>query len=180
MIGVINFSLFLERIVKKLMPIKNFLLLFGLIISASVAHTQNMIRETIGALSSSTSSGKMMIQATAGQSAVVSSNVNSSGKLYVSEGFHRSTVRTFVQNDFTITAYPNPTTDQFNFQASLPEHESFEFFIFDLNGRLLQSGKAFGQEWVNVSLSNERSGMYFLHVRSRYKSVTFKVDKING
>jgi hypothetical protein len=180
MIGDTNFSLFLERIVRKLKHFNTILLVFGLLCSVAFAHTQTMIRETIGALSSSSSSGKMMVQATAGQSAVVSSNMNSTGKLYISEGFHRSTVRTWVQNDFSITAFPNPTTDQFNFHASLPEHESFEFFIFDINGRLLQSGKAFGQEWVNVSLLNERSGMYFLNVRSRYKSVTFKVDKING
>lgn len=153
---------------------------FFAILLTQFCHGQTIVREVFSPLGGVSKNDKFHVQYTAGQAAVVSSNVLLEDRLYVSEGFHRSKAGKWTVDDFTISGYPNPTTSRFNFQTSLPDYEKFEYVVFDIRGRLLYNGKAQGKEWVELSLDNEETGMYLLRVITRTKSVTFKINKING
>ena len=79
----------------------------------------------------------------------------------------------------TITAYPNPATDQITFQFLNPENEDSEISIFDMQGRFVQGIKTNNRE-VTWNLSDHKGfrippGMYFSKFVSGKKTGSIKI-----
>jgi len=85
---------------------------------------------------------------------------------------------------FTVTVFPNPTTDVANFKYTLPENSKVTINIFDKNGTridtpLNQSDKEAGAHEISVNVSNYRKGIYHAVVEDELdnrESISFLVQ----
>lgn len=77
----------------------------------------------------------------------------------------------------SVSAYPNPTTDYITVKVENYEIANLQYQIFDINGKLLQSIKAEGQE-TQIETSNLVPANYFIKVLDNNKEIkTFKIIK---
>lgn len=72
--------------------------------------------------------------------------------------------------NFSLTAYPNPSSDIFTIQSNL----QCTFYLYDQNGKLIQTG-SLEQGNTQINLSNYQAGLYWL--RSEYGSVCLVVGR---
>ena len=85
---------------------------------------------------------------------------------------------------FTVTVFPNPTTDVANFKYTLPENSKVTINIFDKNGSrvgtpLNQSDKEAGTHEISVNVSNYLKGTYYAVVEDEFdnrESIKFIVQ----
>jgi hypothetical protein len=78
---------------------------------------------------------------------------------------------TKVMVDFkAATIYPNPFTDGFE----VKNVKSGQFFIYDLRGNLMESGKLSENSVIGKNLS---SGVYMVNIQSTEMSSNFKIIK---
>jgi len=82
--------------------------------------------------------------------------------------------------NFSVTAYPNPTTDflQLKVDASTKlSIQSMSYQLYDMNGKLLQNKKLTGTE-TQIDMSNLVPATYFVRVIAESKSIKeFKIIK---
>ena len=103
---------------------------------------------------------------------------------FVSEGVQRpyeiSTVTGLEESEginLAVSAYPNPTTDYLTLEVKDFELSSFNFQLFDMNGKLLQNEKISGNQ-TSIVMSNLVSATYFVIVVQGNKEVkTFRIIK---
>ncbi len=147
------------------------------ILSTVELNGQEIVRWVIGSSGSSKSEHGMVLQATSGQAAPVStlSKYNSVG---LSQGFHRS-IRTTQKFDsgIEITLYPNPNSGQFQFFTDLSSEIIFDFQIIDITGRILQISSGKGNETISVDISQYASGSYILRILTPERSANIKFEK---
>lgn len=131
-------------------------------------------RETIGSSGLSSVTTDFKIQATIGQSSLVS-NETENNYLHISQGFQKAASGRQKFQDWSIDVYPNPNNGSFNFSTTLPESESFDFEILDARGRLIYENSGFGGTMISVNLNGVFDGYYFLKVQTKYSLNTFKL-----
>jgi hypothetical protein len=100
---------------------------------------------------------------------------NGSVQYYLNQGWHRCygprlSERETVQDENTITIFPNPVLNSTNISFSLQQAENVSLKIFDLNGRLIQTiADNIFQEGENEVVWNAddlNAGVYFLQFQS--------------
>ena len=69
-----------------------------------------------------------------------------------------------------LSAYPNPCGDVLNISQNTTDTR---YFIYDLNGSLIQSDKAFSR----INVSNLTTGVYFLKLVGQTNTQTLKIIK---
>jgi len=75
------------------------------------------------------------------------------------------------------SAYPNPATDFLTLKVENLDYSTLTFFLYDMNGTLLESKKLAGNE-TNIAMSNLIPATYFLKVTDLNQDVkTFKIIK---
>lgn len=78
-----------------------------------------------------------------------------------------------------ISTYPNPTTDYLTVKVENYNTENLQYLIFDINGKLLQTEKATGQE-TQIQTSQLVPAHYFVKVLDNKKEIkVFKIIKSN-
>jgi len=79
-----------------------------------------------------------------------------------------------------VSAYPNPTTDYLVVKVDASTTlsiQKLQYWVFDINGKLLQTVKATGQETI-IETNNLVSGSYFVKVIHRENEIkVFKIVK---
>ena len=76
-----------------------------------------------------------------------------------------------------VSAYPNPTTDFITVKVENYETTNLLYQVYDINGKLLQTVKATGDE-TQIQTSNLAPANYFVKVLDNSKVIkTFKVIK---
>jgi len=79
--------------------------------------------------------------------------------------------------NLSVSVYPNPATDYLSIKVENYETVNLQYMIFDINGKLLQTVKATGQE-TKIEINNLVVGNYFVKVLDNKKVIkTFKVIK---
>jgi len=78
---------------------------------------------------------------------------------------------------FSLSAYPNPTTDVLNLRVGNYNHEPMSFILLDASGKLISEGKITQQETV-LDTKMLPVATYFVEVHNEGKKVqTFKIIK---
>lgn len=77
----------------------------------------------------------------------------------------------------SVTAFPNPTSDNLTLEVADSGHSNLSFQLFDMQGALLQSEKITGRR-TTIVMSNLVPATYFLQVLGASQVVqTFKIIK---
>ncbi len=78
---------------------------------------------------------------------------------------------------YTVTAYPNPTTNFIKIKLEKDFPETLDYLLMDINGKVLSSGKIENGE-TDISFEDNAVGTYFIKIIQEKKEVkTIKVVK---
>jgi len=96
----------------------------------------------------------------------------------VQQAFEISTITNFpIANDINLTVYPNPTSDYLILGIKNYESNNLTYHFFDINGKLLQSGKIKSQETC-INTNKLKPSIYFVKIIDDNKIIkTFKIIK---
>ena len=79
--------------------------------------------------------------------------------------------------DLVISAFPNPATDYLILRVDKYDLEDIEYFLYDVNGRLLKEGNIIAGETA-ISMTNLVPAVYLLKVLDNKKEIkTFRIIK---
>ena len=79
--------------------------------------------------------------------------------------------------NLSVSAYPNPTTDYLTVKVKNYKTDNLQYWVFDINGKLLQTVKTTGQE-TKIETENLVNGTYFVKVIESEKEIKiFKIIK---
>jgi len=79
--------------------------------------------------------------------------------------------------NLSVLAYPNPTTDLLSLTVDDFEVSNLSYYLYDINGRLLERKKIKGNQ-TSIVMSNLAQATYFLRVTNGKNAVkTFKIIK---
>lgn len=86
----------------------------------------------------------------------------------LTQGFHQGTyiVTSIDENpllDFSIVAFPNPTSDFISLKVESSKVESLQFTITDISGKILQNGN-FTNEPEQINFSSYAAGTYIVTI----------------
>ncbi len=146
---------------------KNILLIFTLLLTA-FGYSQTAVKKSsIDSGGATTTSGSTSLVYTIGEVAV---QENTQGNTHVSEGFIGPDIATSVgiQDYGTlqgVQVFPNPVKD--NVQINLPEDNTYEIRLFDLNGKELLNKQIKDTNQTQHDLSRLQTGVYLLIVIDR-------------
>lgn len=77
-----------------------------------------------------------------------------------------------------LTPFPNPFNSAITLQVRFNREETINFSVYDLSGRLINSGEIIGKiglnEW-SIDSSAWGSGLYFANVKGHYQQQTFRL-----
>jgi hypothetical protein len=139
------------------------------------ANAQQVISSSGSTLKSSTGS----LSFTVGELVIDTKNA---GATTITQGFHQTKLTITAMNvlreqNFSISAFPNPTSDFVNLKIEKGEIRDIEFTLFDLQGKVLSNRKIESTN-TEVSFSGYNSGNYLLKVIQKGKEIqTFKIIK---
>ena len=139
------------------------------------ANAQQVISSSGSTLKSSTGS----LSFTVGELVIDTKNA---GATTITQGFHQTkltitAMNVLRQQNFSISAFPNPTSDFVNLKIEKGEIRDIEFILFDLQGKVLSNRKIESTN-TEVSFSGYNSGNYLLKVTQKGKEIqTFKIIK---
>ena len=81
--------------------------------------------------------------------------------------------------NLSVSAYPNPTTNYLTVKVENYETVNLQYMVFDINGKLLQTVKATGDE-TKIKTNNLTPANYFVKVIDNKKEIkVFKIIKTN-
>lgn len=79
--------------------------------------------------------------------------------------------------NISVFAYPNPTSDYLIIKVEGYETENLQYQVFDINGKLLKSKKADGNE-TQIATTELAPATYFVKILDREKEIkVFKIIK---
>ena len=81
-----------------------------------------------------------------------------------------------ISKNSNIKSYPNPTSGEFSI-VSTSNEKIEQVDLFDLSGKLIQSLTSLNSERVNLDLTPQENGIYFIKVRTASSSSSIKVVK---
>ncbi len=150
------------------------LLLFIAISSITFSYSQTELRKSsLSTGGGSASVGTTQVIFTVGEVAV---QENTQGATHLSEGFIGPDVAQLVgiQDYGTlqgVQVFPNPVKD--NVQINLPEDNTYEIRLFDLNGKELWTKQIENTDQAQYNLSRLQTGMYLLIVIDRKNKLSY-------
>jgi len=109
-------------------------------------------------------------------------DTKNAGATTITQGFHQTKLTITAMNvlreqNFSISAFPNPTNNFVNLKIEKGEIRDIEFTLFDLQGKVLSNRKIESTN-TEVSFSGYNSGNYLLKVIQKGKEIqTFKIIK---
>ena len=154
--------------------------------SAMHGQTQTISPSVISSTGGAISDTATVLNWTLGETVI--QNIQS-GNNYLSQGFHQPyyTVITAVENTtafFDVTVFPNPTANILNIIINSDSELPFEFFLFDINGKILfqkEERTIAKQHTFIYDTGNLATGLYFIKITNTEKNIseTFKIQKVN-
>lgn len=102
--------------------------------------------------------------------------------VFVTQGFQQpileiSTLVQAIKTDYSISAYPNPTSDFFTIKITNSDFNHITYSLYSLDGRLVDVGEVFGNE-AKVQVDNLQKAVYQMIVRDSGNIVkSFKIMK---
>ena len=153
-----------------------FLLLTSTFLKNTIA--QEIVRSTIGSLSSTMTDEKFLIQQTTGQPSATISVKNEKG-LLLKQGFNQPIFTVSNTNPLNAFIFPNPNSGSFQFQVDLLPHEPYNYLINDLQGKTISIGEGKGNFLQSITFAKPTSGMYLLHILSSNQSSSFRINIIH-
>ena len=146
---------------------KNILIIFTLLLTASGYSQTAVKKSSIDSGGATATSGNIGVIYTIGEVAV---QENTQGTTHLSEGFIGPDVAQLVgiQDYGTlqgVQVFPNPVKDKV--QINLPEDNTYEIRLFDLNGKELWTKQIEDINQTQYNLSRLQTGMYLLIVIDR-------------
>ncbi len=80
--------------------------------------------------------------------------------------------------NISLTAFPNPTTENLTLQISDFENEKLTYQLIDMQGKLISNGQVSARQTI-INTSYLASAIYFIHVlnQENQKVQTFKIIK---
>jgi hypothetical protein len=79
----------------------------------------------------------------------------------------------------SVGAYPNPTDGEYTVEFTSTQGFTADVFVTDLNGRMVKRistmGVISGNNFVNVSLADLNSGLYFFHIQGGNNNIVYQV-----
>lgn len=108
-----------------------------------------------------------------------SSNINGSISTGVQQAFEIFSVDIFEQvfEDFSISVYPNPSSDKITLETSTLNYEDLSYQIFDLNGKHIASNIINLKTNIIDMLELPRSIYFITILKDGIKIKTFKILK---
>jgi hypothetical protein len=100
----------------------------------------------------------------------------------LTEGFHQPTITITsldepVKVGYSITAFPNPTSDFVNLEIENEELTGLSYILYDATGKDILSG-TIENKTTEISFSELKTAIYFLKIETDGKLVkTFKISK---
>ncbi len=153
--------------------VKLSVLLLGL---GLTAQAQQAITTTGGNASGSGGSvsysvGQMVYKTTNGSLGTVAQGVQQPYEISIVLGIEDNSV------NLKLTAYPNPTTDFLTLNSGNAELSTFNFQLYDISGKLIESRKIISISEI-IAMENLPTATYFLKVNNNNKEVKiFKIIK---
>lgn len=100
----------------------------------------------------------------------------------LTQGFQQSAISVSVlselDQDFAITAYPNPATEILNLKIVRQDPGDIRYMVFDLNGIMLLQKKVEATE-TTIDLKKFPKGMYIIRIREgKTELKSFKIIKL--
>jgi hypothetical protein len=109
-------------------------------------------------------------------------NTLTKGDKTITQGFQQgnlsvSVVSVLKDLDFSISVFPNPTSDVLTLKLNKEDMTGLKYLLFDMNGRLLsQKNLETNETTINVNQLN--NGLYLIKVQDSMKELkTFKIVK---
>lgn len=109
-------------------------------------------------------------------------NTLTKGDKTITQGFQQgnlsvSTVSVLKDLDFSISVFPNPTSDVLTLKLTKEDLTGLQYLLFDISGRLLsQKNLEMNETTINVNQLN--NGLYLIKVQDGMKELkTFKIVK---
>lgn len=80
--------------------------------------------------------------------------------------------------NISLTAFPNPTTENLTLQISEYNNEKLSYQLFDMQGKQLSNGQIVTQQ-TQINMNNLPTAIYFINVRNQEnkKVQSFKIIK---
>jgi hypothetical protein len=79
----------------------------------------------------------------------------------------------------SVSAYPNPTDGEYTVEFTSTQGFTADVFVTDLNGRMVKRISTMdvisGNNFVNVSLADLNSGLYFFHIQGGNNDIVYQV-----
>jgi len=151
-----------------------------LLLILTVIYCSNaMAQQVVAAAGSTFSNANGSLSYTLGEGVAQTLSV---GSITLTEGFHQTTISISVVNEmtdlgFTISAFPNPTSDFLKLKVDRVNLAGLQYLFYDVNGKLLSQKNVESNE-TNLAVQQLTTGIYFLVVRDGTKEVkSFKIIK---
>jgi hypothetical protein len=135
---------------------------------------QKIVRSSIGTLGSSKTVSDVLVQSTAGQASLTTTEKSGEG-LVIRQGFQQPTNIETEKNDLNIVVYPNPSNGNFTIKTDLTANIMYGYTVFDQNGCVIESGTANGNESKEINIANPQTGIYHIAVTSGELQSSFKI-----
>lgn len=109
-------------------------------------------------------------------------NTLTKGDKTITQGFQQgnlsvSMVSELKDLDFSISVFPNPTTDVLTLKLNKEDMTGLQYLLFDMNGRLL-SQKNLETNETTINVKQLSNGLYLIKVQDGRKELkTFKIVK---
>jgi hypothetical protein len=80
--------------------------------------------------------------------------------------------------NISLTAYPNPTTDNLTLQINDYKNEKLTYQLFDIQGKLITNGQVISKQTI-INTVSLQSATYFIHLvnNDKTKVQSFKIIK---
>ena len=138
-----------------------------------------LAQEVIATAGSTLSNSNGSISFTIGESVA---NALTKGDKTITQGFQQSNISVSMVTElkdleFSITVYPNPTSDVLTLKLSKEDVTGIQYLLFDNNGKLLSKKDLVSNE-TSVLVNHLSNGLYVLKVQSGLRELkTFKIIK---
>lgn len=115
--------------------------------------------------------GQVSYSTNTGTYGTVTQGVQQAYEIYATTGIQETGI------NLSVSVYPNPTTNYLNLKIEKLELSTFNFELFDMQGKLLQSQNITGNE-TQIDMSNYVSSTYFVRIINQNQSIKeFKIIK---
>jgi hypothetical protein len=108
------------------------------------------------------------------------SNTNGSISQGVQQTYQVATVGIlFADLDFSLSVFPNPTTNQITLEVGRYDNQSLNYVLIDNEGKQIQAIKVLDKQ-TNIDMSNFPAASYLMEVyQDNIKVQSFKILKVN-